>query len=141
MAILQAAYGMAIRQNVGKPDAVERMKRAVGGVVWHNCVSTESKEVQHQFCPAPPNTWCKYKTDKNHVPKLQLPVETKKLIEPIFKDLSTDELLKRCTHSRTQNANESLNARIWKRVPKETYVERTVLSKGVASAVISFNHG
>ena len=37
-------------------------------------------------------------------------------IKPIFEDLSKDELLQRCLHGRTQNANESFNGMIWERV-------------------------
>ena len=55
--------------------------------------------------------------------------------------LSSDELLSKCLHGKTQNNNESLNGIIWKRCPKDIYVGRTTLAMGVASAVISFNDG
>lgn len=136
--ILQGAYGMAIRQNL---DSVEKMRRSIAGIVWHYSQS-ETPEIQHQYCPQLPDpTWCKYQSNPNHTPKLQLPKDIKDLIKPIFTSLSNEELLSACTHGKTQNVNESINSMIWKRVPKETFVERKVLSTGVASAVICFNDG
>ena len=46
----------------------------------------------------------------------------KNLIFPIFKALMADELLEKCMHGKTQNANEALNAIIWSCVPKSIYV-------------------
>ena len=60
---------------------------------------------------------------------------------PIFKDLGVDALLQKCLHGKTQNPNESLNQIIWKRYPKDIFVERTALSIVVSSAVLSFNDG
>ena len=50
-------------------------------------------------------------------------------------------LLEKCLHGRTQNVNEAFNAFIWKRVPKDIFVGKTVLDMSVASAVVSFNNG
>ena len=55
--------------------------------------------------------------------------------------LSSDELLSKCLHAKTQNNNESLNGNIWKRCPTDIYVGRTTPTMGVAAAVISFNDG
>ena len=41
----------------------------------------------------------------------------------------------------TQNNNESLNALIWKKCPKDVYVSRNIIEIGVASAVLEFNNG
>ena len=60
---------------------------------------------------------------------------------PIFERLSKDELLDKCQHGMTQNANESLNQLIWKRCPKNVFLERTALTVGVTSAVLQFNDG
>ena len=70
-----------------------------------------------------------------------MPLTIKTLIEPIFKDLSSDRLLGKCLHGETQNANESFNALIWKRCPKHVFVNRTVLEIAASSAIITFNDG
>ena len=70
-----------------------------------------------------------------------MPVAIKKEVEPIFKDLSSEALLSKCLDGLTQNNNESLNAFIWKKCPKNVYVSRNIIEIGVASAVLEFNNG
>ena len=62
-------------------------------------------------------------------------------IKPIFKDLSKQELLKKCLHGNTQNPNESFNHCIWERIPKTIFVGLNTLKLGVLDAVICFNDG
>ena len=56
-------------------------------------------------------------------------------------DLSGDDLLKKCLHGRTRNANEALNRVIWNKCPKDIFVERIVLETAVSAPAISFNDG
>ena len=51
------------------------------------------------------------------------------------------ELLKKCLHGKTQNANESCNGMIWNRIPKATHVGINNLSLGVYDAIAYFNYG
>ena len=60
-------------------------------------------------------------------------------MRPTFQELSDDTLLKRCLHGFKQNNNESINGIIWKRLRKDVFVGRTVIEKGICSAVICFN--
>ena len=60
---------------------------------------------------------------------------------PIFQELSTEVLLKKCLHGRTQNNNEAINGFIWKRLPKDVFVGWYTLQIGVSSAVLNFNSG
>ena len=39
-------------------------------------------------------------------------------LKPIYTDLSSDDLLSKCLHGKTQNQNEAFNKIIWERVPK-----------------------
>ena len=68
-------------------------------------------------------------------------VAIKKLLEPIFKDLSAEELLQKCLHGQTQNANEAFNAILWQKCPKEVFVGRETLELAMNSAVILYNDG
>ena len=70
-----------------------------------------------------------------------LPLVIKKVIEPIFSDLSKDELLENCVHGKTQNNNEAINAIIWKKIPKDVFVGRKTLEIGISSAITNFNDG
>ena len=69
-----------------------------------------------------------------------MPVSIKKQVEPIFKDLSSEALLSKCLDGLTQSSNESLNALIWKKCPKNMYVSRHI-KIGVDSAVLEFDNG
>ena len=72
---------------------------------------------------------------------MSLPLAIHKVLIPIFKDLSHQDLLKKCLHGQTQNSNESSNSVIWKRCPKDIYVSKRSLELSLNSAIISFNDG
>lgn len=139
---LQNAFGLVIRQNVGK---LYEMKKGVGALLFHYS-ENQDMEKRHHFCPRGATSWCKYQSDKitgkkTYKASLNIPSAIREKIKPIFVDLSSDELLAKCLHGKTQNVNEALNQIIWKRCPKSIFVERFTLEIGVASAVISFNDG
>ena len=96
------------------------------------------------FCDRSEKTWCKYQRatldGTMYTDKAGIPIVVRDLILPMFKDLSKPELLQRCLHGKTQN-NECLNGVIWKRLPKDTFVGRTMLEIGTCSAIINFNDG
>ena len=101
---------------------------------------------RHIMCPQNEKSWCKWWVDQltgsnTYEPKNLLPIVVKNELSPVFKDLAQEELLEKAEHGLTQNPNESINAVIWYRCPKSTYVERKVLSHGVASAVLQYNDG
>ena len=57
------------------------------------------------------------------------------------KDLTKPEMLRKCLHGKTQNANESLNAMIWEMLPKIRYCGLSKLEMGIFDAVDNFNYG
>ncbi|KAI8731216.1 Short-chain collagen C4 [Biomphalaria glabrata] len=132
---LQNYFGFAIRQNSGNLD---QMKADVKAVLFH--VGSSEKIPRHDYCPD--NSWCKYKLDpKSYKHKNGLPEAVIKFLEPIFVDLANEELLRKCTHGKTQNRNENLNKLIWERCPKELYVEKETIEEAVYSAISYFNDG
>ena len=139
--VLQNYFGMAIRQNTAN---VGVMKRAIGAVLYH--CSDIDDTTRHQFCPKNESGWCKWQQDKingtcKHRNNLNLPSCIKRLLEPIFRDLSKDELLEKCLHGQTQNANEAFNSILWKKCPKEIFVGRSTLELATYSAIITYNDG
>ncbi len=91
-------------------------------------------------------TWCKWWQDQlnstqSYKKNVDLPLAIKKKLEPIFREISQDELLEKCLHGQTQNENESLNSVIWRKCPKSVFVCRKVLEIAVCSAVVEFNDG
>ena len=139
---LQNYYGMAIRQNT---SSVYLMKKSVAAVLFH-CSQHKSLDDQHKFCPHTPDSWCKYQQDKlsgasTYKSSICLPSAVKDALAPIFKDLSSDELLSKCLHGQTQNVNEALHKMIWQRCPKENYTSKVDVELATASAVVHFNEG
>ena len=139
--VLQNYFGMAIRQNTA---SVCLMKRAIEAVLYH-CGDIDDT-TRHQFCPKTENGWCKWQQDKvketiKHKNKVNLPSCIKRLLEPIFRDLSKDDLLEKCLHGQTQNANEAFNSLLWQKCPKETFVGRSTLEMATYSAIIHYIMG
>lgn len=62
-------------------------------------------------------------------------------ILPVYVRLSDEDLLKRCSLGKVQNANESLHSVIWELCPKENFVSKVRLEIAVAKAVSKFNMG
>ena len=56
-----------------------------------------------------------------------MPVAIKKEVEPISKDLSSEELLLKCLDGLTQNNNESLNALMGRKCPYDVNVSRNII--------------
>lgn len=139
---MQNYFGMAIRQNVGQ---LYQMKKAIAAILWHSTNFTD-EAFRHRFCPRDENSWCKWQRDqisgkRTYKIKVNMPKWIHDLIKPIFEDLSSDELLSKCLHGKTQNANESINNIIWQKCPKNNFVHKDTLQCGVNSAVIQFNEG
>jgi len=142
---LQNFFGMSIRANVGN---IYQMKKSIASIIHHCSVNGDPAD-RHKFCPRDPDTtWCKYyklgEIDRNsYKPSINLPTSVTEIIKPIFsyRDLGSDELLKRCLHGQTQNANESLNQLIWKRCPKNSVAGREIVEIATAAAVLQFNDG
>ena len=133
---------MAIRQNV---NDLYGMKKCVAAVLFHYSESTDAEE-RHKFCLRTENSWCKFQSDKltgksTYKENVTIPAAVRDEIKPIFKDLGDDKLIQKCLHGKTQNPNESLNQIIWKRCPKDVFIERTALTLGVSSAVLHLNDG
>ena len=80
-------------------------------------------------------------TNGTYRPNINFAIWTHLILRPVFLELSSDELLKKCLHGQTQNSNEALNHIVWKKCPKNIYVSRTILELGVYSAILEFNEG
>ena len=139
---LQNYFGMAIHQNVNNLYA---MKKGAWAVLFHNSDISEESE-RHKFCPRTRTSWCLWQSNKvtgetAYKTKLSLPLAIKAVLMPIYTDLTNETLLSKCLHRQTQNNNESLNALIWKRCPKDFFIGKKVLEISMNSAIIAFNDG
>lgn len=137
---LQEYYGLAINR---AGSDLEAMKRNVWATYFHMASTDENPH--HGLCPQGPDSWCKYNKSKAlnqpYIHKTNLPVAVMNAVKGIYRDLADPELLKKCLHGRTQNANESFNSVVWSKIPKNTFVRLNTLKLGVYDAVLSFNDG
>ena len=140
----QTYYGHAIRSNKGN---AEGMKTAIMAILYHYSSTTE--EPRHQFCPAGPNSWCKWKNDQllsegepTYRP-LKMPISDAlfNILKDVFEKLSDLNLLKGAEKCLTQNQNESLHHVIWTYLPKGEYHSPQEIKFGTALAVGHFNDG
>jgi len=135
-------YGLAIRRNT---ESVEKMRNEIWATLFHK-ISTDEKP-QHEKCPAGADSWCSWQRSKalgslatsEHKPAMHEDVF--KAIQPIYKELSSDDLLSRCLGGYTQNTNESFNAVVWSIAPKSVSSGKTVLDIATDIAIILFNDG
>lgn len=70
-----------------------------------------------------------------------MPLAVRDVLKPIFTDLSSDDLLEKCVHALTQNANEALHGVLWSKCPKDIFNARPIVEIAASSAVVNFNNG
>lgn len=138
---LSIYYGLAIRRN---HDSVEKMRNAIYATLDHK-LSTDEKP-KHKNCPRGEDSWCGWQKaqatgDLSYTHKPPLSQEVFKAISPIYKELTSDELLTRCIGGFTQNSNESFNAIVWSMAPKSTSSGKQVLDTAVYIAAGICNDG
>ena len=149
---LQQYYGKALRRNcipygssvAEKEKALAKMQQSVLAVLYHSLLLEDDVQ-RHQYCPEQTEVynWCGYKNETRlteHQPHHLCPQYLPYLL-PIFEKLSSRALLKRCLFGFSQNANECLNAVVWKRAPKEKNNSPSATHLAAISAVVQFNDG
>ena len=131
--------------------AVKKMQINILASLHHSVVNNDPLK-QHKYCLDDSVEWCSYKKQLNDPQassgKKKKKQETKKLPEsflphmlPLYRRLSDEALLKRCVSALTQNQNESFNATIWRRCPKERYFGTAAVKCAVSMSVLTWNIG
>ena len=143
IAELTKYYGLAIRRN---PNSVENMRKEIWATYYHK--SSTDKKPRHQNCPSGESSWCKWRKakatgslDEYKHEKPPLSDKVLNILEPIYQELSRDDLLTRCIGAETQNNNESLNSLIWTLAPKHIHSGPKIVEIATFLAVIIFNEG
>ncbi|XP_062518896.1 uncharacterized protein LOC134194016 [Corticium candelabrum] len=134
---LQMYFGKAIKDNQAD---LEAMKKAIWATYYHR--SSTDEKPQHHFCPDGEDTWCKYNKDAStytHHDVIPHPISD--LIKPAYEELTKDELLKKCLHGGTSNANEGFNNLLWRIAPKSEFSGLPTLELSSYLAVLKFNDG
>ncbi|GBN77790.1 hypothetical protein AVEN_59583-1 [Araneus ventricosus] len=108
--------------------------------------SSQIKKPQHAKCPR--GLWSftilqRSKAKPGDPTNVKTPINEKHLskILPIYQRLASSELLERCLHCHTQNANESLHSMIWSKCPKEIFFHKQRVNRSVAQSISEYNLG
>ena len=120
------------------------MKKAIYASLFH--FASSEKNQWHDHCPKGKDSWCGFQVNEANGTKTYksgrgLNKVVVSHVKPIFENLASDELLRKCLHGLTQNQNESFNGTVWNRVPKETYVGLRQFEIGIYDAISNFNMG
>ena len=115
--------------------------------VWAGLFHSASTDEhpQHQYCPKGPDTWCKFYQDLEngiqHSHKKEIEGAVVHEVIPIYRRLSSKEMLKGCLGGYTQNNCETINHLIWLRCPKSMFSGRDRLDSAIKGSVVVFNEG
>ena len=69
--------------------------------------------------------------EKPYKANLNIPKWIYDIIEPVFNELSSNNLLLKCLYARLQISNESLHSIAWIKCPKNVFVEKQTLKTGL----------
>ena len=111
------------------------MKSACMASMYHICG-------YHDNCPKSADTCCQYYKDKQdntnyYKSKGDFPINVRRAILLIYQSLCKSDIMEKCLHGKTQNANESFNGIIWNCVLKATHVGLDFISVGVYIALLT----
>lgn len=123
---LQRYYQKAVRDNRNK--TVKSMRDGIMASYFHS-FSTDDAPQLHKLCPKSEESWCFYNralakgeappTHEEKKPFLaKIPEDKRQGILNIYRDLTKPELLHKCLKGRTQNPNESLHSKVWRKCTK-----------------------
>ena len=138
-------YRNAVINNLEDTSA---MKRAIFATLDH-CMSTDERP-RHSKCPNGKESWCFFQRDlannsppRKHSEFIKTPLSETvvKYTMPLYLRLSSDELLKRCSLGKTQNANEALHGLIWSKCPKTTFTAKRRVDAAVGEGICTYNEG
>jgi hypothetical protein len=138
---IQQFYSWIILNNTGD---VDKMRRYI--MAMYNHISSTDLEPKHDECHP---TICKYliaksnneaysHDDRQH---FHIAPSVMEHVKHIFEDLAKPELLKKCVHGKTQNANECFNSVIWNFLPKNGFANRGLAEFATYLAVCIYNEG
>ena len=142
---ISAHYGQCIR-NQQPEGTVDDLRNRILAIYYH--ASSHDEEPRHGQCPIGENSWCWYQkaiakneTPASHSSKhLYLSGLSKDLLVNILKifiDLTSTSLLQRCLQVHTQNRNESLHSKLWRKClkVKHAYLHRVVFAASVTALI------
>ncbi|XP_059169950.1 uncharacterized protein LOC131951628 isoform X2 [Physella acuta] len=145
MNLLQKYYKKAVSSRC---STTEELRHKIM-MSYNHATSTDDKP-NHSDCPAGESSWCFWQRalalnlqPPSHIGRSScfLSEVVAEKVKPIYERLTSDSLLSRCFSGMTQNANESIHAKIWARVRKHIFVGKKRVDVGTSLSVAEFNSG
>ncbi|GFV78940.1 uncharacterized protein TNCV_4346991 [Trichonephila clavipes] len=120
------------------------MRKSIWAIYCH--YRSTDEEPMHYFCPVGASSWCSYQKTKSsentsYKHNSIVPTSVMDAVKPIFAELSSPKLLKKCLGGKTQNSNESFNSTVWKYCPKTSGSSKRIVDVAVNKAVVMYNDG
>ena len=138
---IQQYYNHIVRSNPGNP---QQMQRYILAMYKH--ISSTDEQPDHDDCN--PRV-CKYLLAKannqpySHKDRHHFHISPAVMVhvEDIFVALANIDLLKKCAHGMTQNANECFNSTVWNLLSKNGFANRNLVEWSADIAICLFNEG
>ncbi|GFT98474.1 uncharacterized protein TNCV_3951481 [Trichonephila clavipes] len=120
------------------------MRKSIWAIYCH--YRSTDEEPMHYFSPVGASSWCSYQKAKfsentSYKHNSIVPTSVMDAVKPIFAELSSPKLLKKCLEGKTQNSNESFNSTVWKYCPKTSGSSKRIVDVAVNEAVVMYNDG
>ncbi|GFS60221.1 uncharacterized protein TNCV_2827231 [Trichonephila clavipes] len=134
-------YGNAIRENCSSTDD---MHKSIWAIYCH--YRSTDEEPMHYFCPVGVSSWCSYqkaKSSENTSYKHNsiVPTSVMDAVKPIFAELSSPKLLKKCLGGKTRTQMSLSTRRYGKYCPKTSGSSKRIVDVAVNEAVVMYNDG
>ena len=140
-------YTNAIYRNTNK--SVSDLRRDIMASFLHT--SSTDENPQHDLCPKGSDSWCFFQkaralggppnTHNKMKVHFTLNRQERQIVFGVYKDLSNDDLLRRCLGGHTQNSNEALHSKIWNTLSKNKFFGLKTVRYGIAHTVLVHNMG
>ena len=114
-----------------------------------HCTSTDENP-HHELCPEGAESWCFFQKalalglgikphDEELTKKMRLTEFELSQVREVYDDLTRDELLQKCLKGRTQNPNESLHGKLWRKVHKTKFYGKDTIECAAQSVILETN--
>ncbi|GFV41276.1 uncharacterized protein TNCV_382901 [Trichonephila clavipes] len=134
----------ACRRRASSSSSIDDKRKSIWAIYFH--YRSTDEEPMHYFCPVVASSWGSYQRAKSpenisYKHNSIVPTSVMDAVKPIFTELSSPKLLKKCLGVKTQNSNESFNSMVWKFYPQTLGSSKRIVDVAAKEAVVMYNAG
>ena len=142
-----------LQQNLWKQeptDTLQDLQNRILSSFYHG--SSTDTNPRHEHCPQGLDSWCFFQkaialgrppdSHSSHTLYLaRLSADLRKEILKVYIDLTSQDLLKRCLKKKTQNSNESLHSKLWRKCLKVKHAGLRRVRHAALATTLEHNFG